>query len=73
MRRNTRQMEPGQTVSGGGWSGMNESADTMRRTLQHADSNEHDVYVNYGSCRGVEWRERPVFDYPMPVRRRGRR
>ena len=71
--RNTRKMAPGQTVSGGGWSGQNESAENIRhQTKDHYSSEEDDVYMNRGTYRGVEWQERPVYDYPMPIRR-GRR
>ncbi len=72
--RNTKKMAPGQTVTGGGWSGRNESAETMRHSIQHVDEELHEPYVNYGSCRGIEWRERPVvYDDFVTIRRRGRR
>lgn len=72
MRRRPSSPQPGQTVSGG-YYGCNESATTMRHTIHHVDEDLHEPYVNAGSTRGVEWRERDPFSIAPSPYRRGRR
>lgn len=76
-RRNTKPMEPGGTLTGGGYYGRNTPAEEMKhQTKNHYSSEEDDVQINYGSCRGARWEERLPDYYSgplMPTKRRRNR